>query len=125
MSAAALQKAIVTTLRGALAIPVYDEVPDKAALPYVVIDSVLSANADAVADLHDRVTVYLSVWAEGVNALGVLGYMGQIKAALHNTKPAMDAGTCAILRERRQSTDRDIDRRVRIGRLTYEAQISS
>lgn len=119
----ALYKAVIGTLRGALTVPVYDEAPQGASLPHAVLDQMLSLNDDGLAAQRERVMVYLSVWDRATDALGVLAIMAEIKAALHNTRPALESGACVILREVRRSTDRDIDQRIRIGRLTYEARI--
>ncbi len=121
---AALQKAVVITLRAALGFPVYDEVPQGAAMPYVVLDTIHSVPADGLSTEHESVTVYLTVWREDSNALGVQADLSTIKSALHNRKLSMETGSNAITRLVRSSTDRDIDRRVRIGRATYQAHIT-
>jgi hypothetical protein len=122
---AALQTAVITTLRAALGIPVYDEVPQGAALPYVVLDTTMTVPEDGLSTEHERVTLYLTLWRKDTSALGIEADLTAIKTALHNRKLPMTSGTNAITRLVRSSTDRDIDRRVRIGRATYEALTTS
>lgn len=125
MSSFALQKDVVVALRTALApVKVYDAVPQNAALPYVVVDSQLAVPTDAVADLHERVTIYLSLWSDATSQAGVLALMAQIKTALHNTKPTLESGSCTILRVMRESTARDVDRKTFIGYVTLEGHVT-
>jgi hypothetical protein len=125
VSSAALHKAIYDALTSALSCPIYDAVPQGSAYPYVVIDSHLARNQDALNKLRDRETVYLSVWSDYMGQKEVLDLMAAIKTALHNTKPALESGACAILRVIRDTTSRDIGGETYIGNVTLEAVIES
>lgn len=107
MSEAALQTALVQTLTAVLSVPIYDDVPNDATYPYVVIDSLLSVDASGLTNQISRTSVYLTVWSEYQGKAEVLGIMAQITAALHDTSPTLSDGVCKGLRVVRSEARRD------------------
>lgn len=119
----ALQKAIYSTLDGALTDPVYDSVPSTASPPYVVIESQIATSADFLARKKDRIFVYLSVWSTYRGQKEVLGVMAEIYEALHQKSLTMDAGRMVRAYVTRRRTQRDVDERTFQGMVTVECLI--
>lgn len=85
MSSAAwqLQRAVYAVLSDALAVPVYDHVPQDAALPYVMIgdDTARDWSADDLSG--EETTLSIHVWSRYGGRREVKEIMAQIKGTLH------------------------------------------
>jgi hypothetical protein len=81
-----IQKAIFSKLNTALSIPVYDNVPDNAQAPYVVIgdDTLIEFDSDLVIGFEATVTVHS--WSKYRGRAEVKGIMGQIYDTLHRAE---------------------------------------
>ncbi|MDM7975238.1 MULTISPECIES: DUF3168 domain-containing protein [Thalassospira] len=123
MSSLDLQKAIVTLLDGVLSCPVYDDVPDDAQYPYVVVDADLVSNSRALDQYRETVMVYLSIWSDYAGRKEVKQIADTIRTATENTRPAMDSGVCENLRFERVTTSKDVDGTTYTGRVTLRAII--
>lgn len=119
-----LQKAVFAALDAALAADVYDNVPHKAEMPYVVIDNQLAVDTQAVNRARETVTLYLSVYTRGAGQKEALEIMADIKATLHNQKLALDSGTLESMFVLREGTGRDIDDSIFTGQVTVRAIIA-
>jgi len=119
----AVQKAIYSALSGnvthsAAAVPVYDNVPQGTAYPYIVIDEQVTAEADYLGSRKDERTVYLSVWSSLPGKKQVIEIMASIDALLHRQVLELEAGTMIRCFVKRKSTQRDIEQK------TYQGLIS-
>lgn len=119
-----LQKAVFAALDAALAADVYDNVPTKAEMPYVVIDNQLAVDTQAVNRARETVTLYLSVYTRGAGQKEALEIMADIKATLHNQKLVLDSGTLESMFVLREGTGRDIDDSIFTGQVTVRAIIA-
>jgi hypothetical protein len=81
-----VQKAIYSVLDTALSIAVYDDVPDNAAAPYVVIgdDTFVEFDSDGATGFDATVTVHS--WSTYRGRSQVKDIMGAIYAALHRAE---------------------------------------
>jgi hypothetical protein len=114
----AVSKALYTRLASALSpIRVYDAVPQDAAYPYVVIDSILATQADFLVARKDDDYAYLSIWSQYRGQKEVLDIIATIEAALHRTQLTMDTGRMieCVVADRR--TERDADN------LTFQGSV--
>ncbi len=95
-----LQKAVYDALSvpGAVAAPVYDDVPQGAAMPYVAIgDSTIAPAGSKTEDGEDH-SLTLHVWSQYAGRREVKELLGQIKAALHNRPLPLTGHTLVRLR---------------------------
>jgi hypothetical protein len=81
-----IQKAIFTRLNTALSVAVYDDVPDNAIAPYVVIgdDTLLEFDSDFGIGFEATITVHS--WSKYRGRAEVKGLMGLIYDALHRAE---------------------------------------
>lgn len=81
-----VQKAVYATLDTALNIPVYDDVPDNALAPYVVIgdDTFIEFDSDGSSGFEATVTVHS--WSTYRGRAQVKTIMGDIYNALHRAE---------------------------------------
>jgi len=119
-----LQKAVFAALDAALGADVYDNVPRKAEMPYVVLDNQLATDAQAVNRARETVMLYLSVYTSGAGQKEALEIMATIKETLHNQKLALDSGTLESMFVLREGTGRDIDDSIFTGQVTVRAIIA-
>lgn len=113
----AYQTAVYGLLDAGLTCEVYDSVPPGAAYPYVVIDSVIAANADTLNERKDDAFLYLSVWSNKDGQFEVHSIIEEIEAALHNQRPTLSTGRAVILRVNSTRTMRESDGR------TFQGQV--
>ena len=78
-----LQKAIYATLDAALSVPVYDEVPEGAALPYVVIGDISEVGDYSHSVDGRQMTVTIHVWSNYPGMAEARTIAADITAALH------------------------------------------
>lgn len=104
----AVQKALFEAL-GALSCEVYDYVPQGAAYPYVVIDSMVAMNDDPLASRREVRMVYLSIWSQYKGQKEVLGIHAQIDTLLHNKKLPLETGRMVMCRVIDKKSDREPD----------------
>lgn len=107
--AIALQTAIYTALDAAMSCPVYDHVPQGAAYPYVVIESVRGNDADFINARKERKTVTLSVWSTYRGQKEVLNLLAAISTALHGKKLTLSVGRMASTMSISTDTNREPD----------------
>lgn len=81
-----IQKAVFTRLNNALSVPVYDNVPDNAVAPYVVIgdDTLIEFDSDLGVGFEATITVH--TWSTYRGRLEVKQIMGLIYNALHRAE---------------------------------------
>jgi hypothetical protein len=84
-----IQKAVYTTLKGALSVPVYDHVPQKTAYPYVVVGDDTAIPWDTDDSLGTEATVTVHAWSQYRGAAEAKQLLGQIYAALHRADIAV------------------------------------
>lgn len=113
----AVQAGIYQLLSAALDCPVYDDVPDDAAPPYVVIDSTVASSRNLLARRMDEQFVYLSIWSNYAGQAEVKRLMAQIGDALHGQRLPIPSGLSAQISIQRSSTNREPDGR------TYQGQV--
>lgn len=118
----ALHKALLAHL-GSLevdsaSIPVYDAVPQGAAMPYVTVDFSISSRADHLVERRDERLVYFNVWSEQRGQAEVLKILGALDALLHRADLTLDTGHAAYTLVESKSTRRDTDNVTFMGRLT-------
>ena len=104
----ALQKAVYGALSAALSVPVYDDVPEGAAYPYVTLSSQAARPDDPLDSRRDERFVYLTVWSSYRGQREVLEIMGQIDGALHRARPALETGRTVRAYVVRKVTSRDL-----------------
>lgn len=114
----ALQAAIYQRLASQLSCPVYDAVPEGAALPYVTLDYEVSDNRDYLRQRKDQRWAYLAVWSDYQGQKEVKEIMAAIDAALHGYRPTLTTGRVADIRVDRKRTNREPDGR------TYQGQVT-
>lgn len=115
----AVQKALVAALAGISVVGidgggsddvgVYDHVPERAAMPYVVLDNHLVTpddTLDAPLDVH---VVYLSVWSQYRGTRQVLEIMQAVYDRLHNAALELESGEAVSCRVQSRTTSRDAD----------------
>jgi len=120
----ALQKAIYSALDAALSVSVYDDVPEGAAYPYVTLSGEEVADASALNSERTRRVVYLTVWSAYAGQREVKNIIGDIRAALHNRRLALDVGRLAMLYVAGESVTPDPDGRSYMGRVTLQAMVT-
>lgn len=114
----AILKAVYTRLTSALSpIKAYDSVPQGAAYPYVVIESLVGVQSDFVSSRKDEFFVYLSVWSQYKGQKQVADIIGDICDALHRTQLPMDTGRMVECTVREKRTIRDADN------LTFQGSV--
>jgi Protein of unknown function (DUF3168) len=98
MSAAwELQKTVFAVVQAALpSVPVHDAVPDNEPAPYVRIGETTDVEWDTDSSVGREVTVTIHTWSAYRGFKEVKEMMDAIKAALHNTQPAV-AGEKVVL----------------------------
>jgi hypothetical protein len=114
----ALQKAMYTALDGALSVPVYDDVPSTAVMPYVAFDSFQASPNDPLASRRDVVMVYLTAWTKGRGRKDAQALLNTIYDTLHQSKLTLDAGRNVRCYVTRRSTNPDIADQVFAGQVT-------
>ncbi len=117
----ALHKAILDALRVALAVPVYDDVPQGAAYPYVVISSQVARPNDPLSSRRDESFVYLNVWSRYSGQREVLDIMALIDGALHQQRLPMESGRMVRLYVIRRLPQREPDNETFMGTVTVRA----
>ena len=125
MSDTAFKTALYVALDAALAVPVYDHVPQGSAMPYVVIDGMASDNAEFLNARKDEITALLSVWSTYSGQNEVLGIMAEIDTALHGNRLTLTSGRLASLRVVSRETSREPDGETYMGRVTITALMES
>ena len=113
-----LQKAILEALQTALDTPVYDDVPQGAAYPYVVISNQVIRPDDPLTRRRDDRFVYLSVWSEYAGQFEVLNIMAAIDATLHQARLPMESGRMVRSYVVRKITQREPDNKTFMGMTT-------
>lgn len=123
----AVQKAIYEALTevtvSGVAAPIFDEVPDKQAYPYIVIDSHNVIAEDNLVENKSTVVTYLSVWSEYRGQKQVLEISGEVFSRLHRQKFVLDSGTSVITKVLSRDTVRDQDDETFMGRIRVETLI--
>ena len=122
MSAAwELQKAVYDVLAGVLTVPVHDDVPQGAAMPYVAIgDSTIAAAGTKTDDGEDH-SLTLHVWSQYAGRREVKELLGQIKAALHDRPLPLGSHTLVRLRFYFATDFADADEQTRHGVIRFAA----
>lgn len=127
MSAAeALQKAVYGLLSdsdGATAVAgceVYDEVPEGAAFPYVVLGEFDELRDDAHTELGALVTITLHVWSRYRGYRETARCLDAVQATLHRARPDVDGYRDVSITHDSNAYQRDPDPDLRhgIGRFT-------
>lgn len=127
MSAAeALQKAVYGALSdpdgpaGAAGLDVYDEVPEGASMPYVVIGELDELRDDAHTELGALVTITLHVWSRYRGYRETARCLDAVQDTLHRSRPDVDGFRDVSIVHDSNSYQRDPDPDLRhgIGRFT-------
>ncbi|MEP3114924.1 DUF3168 domain-containing protein [Nisaea sp.] len=114
----AVWDAVYGLLKAGMACGVYDEVPEGAAMPYVVMSRLDATDADSHRTRRGEYFIYLSVWSSAAGQFEVLGLIGQIDAAVHATRPQLATGRAVSCRVTRKSAVSEPDGR------TYQGQVT-
>ena len=119
----AVQKAIYTALDSNVtwdgsAVPVYDNVPQSAAYPYIQLDEQQSVEADYLNSRKDERTFYISVWSGQQGKKQILEIMASIDTLLHRKSFTLETGSMVRCFVKRKSTQRDIDQ------VTYQGSVT-
>lgn len=113
----ALHKALFAAL-GGLSTPVYDGVPQGAALPYITLDTSISGSVNHLVERVDERFVFLTIWSEARGQEEVLRIAGDIDAALDGADLSLDTGSVVSVQVDRISTRRDADNATFSGQVT-------
>ena len=116
----AFQSAIYTELNSSLSVPIYDSVPQGAALPYVTIDFQDSVNADYLSGRKDQKTMYFAVWSDSRGQKQVLEIMAELDGLLHDKKFTLSVGRIAQMRVLSKRTNREPDGVTYMGQLRLQ-----
>lgn len=81
-----IQRAIFTRLSNILSIPVFDNVPDNAVAPYIVIGDDTMIEFDSDGGLGFEATLTIHTWSKYRGRAEVKGIMGLIYDALHRAE---------------------------------------
>ena len=100
---------------------VYDAVPQRAAYPYVTLDTQIAEDLPFLSDRKDGVLFYLNVWSTYAGQKQVLDIMAAIGTALHERKLVLEVGRNARTRVIRRRTVRDADGQTFQGQVTVRA----
>jgi hypothetical protein len=118
----AVQKAIYQALTvgspSPVAASVFDHTPQNTPFPYITIDSQETLQDDHLMERLDERFVYLTVWSRQRGQKEVNTLIGQIDAALHRVRLAMDTGRMVICEVVRKRTALDADG------LTYSGSVT-
>lgn len=105
-----LQVALYERLTARLTVPVFDAVPMDTPFPYVTIDSEIADDESPLfGRKRDRRLVYLSVWSNYQGQSEVKRILGEIIAALHEKRLALEEGRAVSVRVTRVSSNREPD----------------
>ena len=116
-----LQKAVYDALSGALAAPVYDDVPQGVAMPYVAIGDSTVAPAGTKTDDGEDHSLTLHVWSQYAGRREVKELLGQIKAVLHDRPLVLSGHALVRLRFDFASDFADADEQTRHGVIRFAA----
>lgn len=116
----ALQKAIFDrlSLPGVISCKVFDYVPEKTPLPYVVMDKEISSNATPISGKkRENRLFYLSVWSNYKGQAEVKRINAEIAAALDRVALSLpaDQGRAVSVRVLRTETNREPDGKTYMG----------
>ena len=92
-----LQKAIYTKLDAALSVPVYDDVPQGASYPYVVIGEDATIEWDTDTEIGSESTLTIHTWSRAAGRKQTKELQEAIYTALHRTAlvvTGVDVITC-------------------------------
>ena len=130
--ALAVHKAVYAALSAALApVPVYDIAPQDAAYPFVglsmqqVQPNVPGVGGTPLAGDFAAHTVYLTVWSSYRGQKEVFAIIAQIRAALHNTRPALDDGVCVLCQITSEESRLDADGLTHQGAVTVRLLVAN
>jgi hypothetical protein len=93
----ALQVAIYNALNGNIGAGVYDEVPQGASAPYVVIGEGTERPWDTLTDHGSEETVVLHVWSRAKGWSQAKQIEGQINVILHDARLTLAGATMVIM----------------------------
>lgn len=114
----ALQKALFDrlSLPGVISCPVFDCVPEKTPLPYVVMDTEISSNTTPISGKkRENRLFYISVWSNHKGQPEVKRINSEIAAALDEVPLPLSVGTAISVRVLRTETNREPDGKTFMG----------
>jgi len=114
----ALQKALFDrlSLPGVISCPVFDCVPEKTPLPYVVMDTEISSNTTPISGKKRETRLfYISVWSNHKGQSEVKRINAEIAAALDEVPLPLSVGTAISVRVLRTETNREPDGKTFMG----------
>ena len=114
----ALQKALFDrlSLPGVISCPVFDCVPEKTPLPYVVMDTEISSNTTPISGKNrENRLFYISVWSNHKGQSEVKRINAEIAAALDEVPLPLSVGTAISVRVLRTETNREPDGKTFMG----------
>lgn len=114
----ALQKALFDrlSLPGVISCPVFDCVPEKTPLPYVVMDTEISSNTTPISGKkRENRLFYISVWSNHKGQSEVKRINAEIAAALDEVPLPLSVGTAISVRVLRTETNREPDGKTFMG----------
>jgi hypothetical protein len=97
-----LEKGVFDRVEPAVSVPVYDNVPQNSAYPYVVYNGADSDQDDFLNGAMDNVSFSLNVWSQEGGKKGIQNIMGEIYNALHNESFSITGGTVVSIRVTRR-----------------------
>lgn len=119
MSAVAVQTAIYAALVAGMTCPVYDDVPQDAAYPYLTIDQLAAIEEDDFIEHLLQWQVTLSVWSEYRGKKEAAELLEQARTAIHNKRLPGGAAFVETVVSR-MSLNRDQDGRTYTGQMTVD-----
>ena len=114
----ALQKALLERLTepGVISCKVFDCVPEKTPLPYVVMDTEISSNTTPISGKkRENRLFYISVWSNHKGQSEVKRINAEIAAALDEVPLPLSVGTAISVRVLRTETNREPDGKTFMG----------
>ena len=124
-----LQRAIFARLDGAIvidgtAVPIYDQVPDNAAKPYIVIGDDTSIDYSTQTHQGYECTLTIHVWSiSEMGRVEVKSILGMIDARIHNAAIDVQDATLINIQSEYQRTIIDPDNKTKHGIIRFRAVV--
>ena len=116
----ALQKALLDRLTepGVISCKVFDSVPDKTPLPYVVLDTEISSNTTPISGKkRENRLFYISVWSNHNGQSEVKRINAEVAAALDRVALPLTVGRAVSVSVLRTETNREPDGKTFMGSI--------
>lgn len=120
----AMDAALITALNAmSPPVPIFDDVPESQAFPFVQFLRVISTADNLVARRMRRVQVAIAVYSDFVGQEEVLNILGEIETALDDRQLTLDTGVAVRCDLERFDTARDSDGKTYTGTAIYSVVV--